>query len=262
VAAFSRNEETGALTQLPGTAACVSETGTGGACADGVALDQAFGVAVSPDGESVYVVTNISDAVAAFSRNEETGALTQLPGTAACVSKTGTGGACTVGVLLGDNIRVEVSPDGESVYVAVQISDVDAGGVAAFSRNGDTGALTQLPGTAACVSETGTGGACADGVALAGAFSVAVSRDGGSVYMASVISDAVAAFSRDEETGALTQLPGTAACVSETGTGGACADGVTLDGAIGVAVSRDGGSVYVVTNISDAVAAFSRNEGS
>lgn len=58
------------------------------------------------------------------------------------------------------------------------------------------GLLTQLAGTAGCVSKTGTLGACADGTALNGAASVAVSRDGKHVYVASFDSDAVAAFAR------------------------------------------------------------------
>jgi DNA-binding beta-propeller fold protein YncE len=68
--------------------------------------------------------------------------------------------------------------------------------VAAFARDRRTGALTQLPGTDACVSEDGAGGACADGVGLIVADSVAVSRDGRNVYVASE-GNAVAVFARD-----------------------------------------------------------------
>jgi hypothetical protein len=45
--------QTGALTQLPGTDACISEDGGGGDCADGVGLLGARSVAVSPDGRNV-----------------------------------------------------------------------------------------------------------------------------------------------------------------------------------------------------------------
>ncbi len=81
---------------------------------------------------------------------------------------------------------------------------------------------------------------CQDGVALNNARNVAVSPDGASVYLASSASDAVAIFDRNTSTGALNQKAGTAGCVSEDGTGGACQDGVALDGAAGVAVSPDG----------------------
>ena len=40
----------------------------GGACADGHGLDSPYAVAVSPDGKSVYVASDVSDAVARFNR--------------------------------------------------------------------------------------------------------------------------------------------------------------------------------------------------
>src|SRR5688572_23428824 len=59
----------GELTQKPGTAACISDTGTSGECQDGQALDQAEGVAVSPDGKSVYVASFAGDSVSIFDRD-------------------------------------------------------------------------------------------------------------------------------------------------------------------------------------------------
>ncbi len=51
----------------------------------------AFGVAVSPDGKSVYVASTASDAVARLNRNTTTGAITQPAGAAGCVSENGRG---------------------------------------------------------------------------------------------------------------------------------------------------------------------------
>ncbi|MGH6913248.1 MAG: hypothetical protein ACREH3_06030, partial [Geminicoccales bacterium] len=79
------------------------------------------------------------------------------------------------------------------------------------------------------------------------------------VYVTANASDSVTAFARDRRTGALTQLSGTDACVSEDGTGGACADGVTLAGARQVAISRDGRNAYVTSFRSNAVAVFARD---
>ena len=254
VAVFARDKTTGALTQLTGTAGCVSETGTGGECADGTALGQANVSAVSPDGKHVYVASFSGNAVAVFARDKTTGALTQLTSTAGCVSETGSAGECTDGNALSGVNSVAVSSDGKYVYATAFFSNA----VAAFARDKTTGALTQLDGTAGCVSDTGTGGTCAVGTALANPNPLAVSKDGKSVYVPSETSDAVAVFARDKTTGALTQLAGTAGCVSETGTGGSCADGTALDGGSGVAVTSDGKSVYVATRESDSVAVFQR----
>jgi 6-phosphogluconolactonase (cycloisomerase 2 family) len=244
---------TGEITQLPGTAGCVSETGSAGACADGQALDGPAGLAISPDGKSVYVGSLNSDAVAVFQRDTTTGELTQLPGTAGCVSETGSGGACADGKAIENGGgAMTVSGDGKNLYVASQGS-----GVAVFTRDTTTGGLTQLPGTAGCISPTGSGGDCAVGRALNGPQSVAVSGDGKNVYVASEVSDAVAVFARDTTTGELTQLAGGAGCISESG--GACRDGRALNTPVSVAVSGDDKHVYVGSFGSDAVVVLRRN---
>jgi DNA-binding beta-propeller fold protein YncE len=256
VAVFSRNKTTGVLTQLAGTSGCVSDDGTGGACVHGRVLLNARSVAVSPDGKHVYATSHGSEAVVGFSRNHATGALTQLSGTAGCVKETPVAGDCTAGRALHGPSALTVSPDGKHVYVASSFGQ----SVAVLSRNKTTGAVTQLVGTDGCVSEDGTGGDCADGKALSGATSVAVSPDGKHVYVASNFIDAVAVFSRNKATGVLTQLAGTAGCVSEDGTGGSCVDGKALGGPFGVTVSNDGKQVYAVSASSSAVAIFSRQK--
>jgi DNA-binding beta-propeller fold protein YncE len=251
---------TGDLTQPAGTAGCVSETGSG-PCANGRALDAPRSVAVSPDGKSVYVASQLSDAVALLNRNTTTGAITQpAAASAGCVSETGAG-PCANGRALDSASSVAVSADGKSVYVA---SLVGSGAVARFNRNTTTGAITQpAAATAGCVSETGAG-PCANGRALTGADSVAVSPNGKSVYVASNDSHAVARFDRNTTSsppGAITQpAAATAGCVSETGAG-PCADGRALFNPKSVAVSADGKSVYVATfnGSIGAVVRFNRN---
>ena len=250
VTRLNRNTTTGAITQPAGAASCVSQTGAG-PCADGHGLDSPHGVAVAPDGKSVYVASYDSDAVARLNRNTTTGAITQPAGAAGCIVEFG--GGCADGHALDEPRSVAVSADGKSVYVASEHS----GAVARFNRNTTTGAIAQPPGTGGCISETGAG-TCANGHALSGAYSVAVSADGKSVYVASS-SDAVARLNRGTTAGAIAQPAGTAGCVSETETGvGPCADGHGLDHPQGVAVSADGKSVYVASIISSAVARFNR----
>jgi DNA-binding beta-propeller fold protein YncE len=98
---------------------------------------------------------------------------------------------------------------------------------------------------------------------LDGASGLTVSRDGKNVYVASGSSDAVAVFARDRRTGALTQLSGTEACISEDGTGGfgedgECTDGVGLITPVAVTTSNDGKNVYAASFTNDAVAVLAR----
>jgi DNA-binding beta-propeller fold protein YncE len=210
---------------LPGTAACVSETGNGGICVDGKALDGANAVAVSPDGINVYVASATSGAVAVFDREPSTGALTQLAfGTQGCWSEDGSGGACSDGRGLQLASGVAVSPDGLNVYVSAAGGE---GSLAVFDRNLITGALTQKAGTDGCISTLGSGGSCTDGDALAGLSAVAVSHDGRNVYATSSFSSAVAVFDRSLATGVLTQKALPDGCVSDSG-GAGCANGFAL----------------------------------
>lgn len=220
VAVFDRSAD-GTLTQKAGTAGCISDTGSGGACADGVALSFPRFVAVSPDGTSVYVVSSGSDAVAVFDRAFN-GFLSQKAGSAGCVSQDGKFG-CGSGRVLDSPNSLAVSPDGTSVYVTSSLDVVEV-----FDRAAN-GALTQRAGTEACIQEEGLFG-CADGKALDRTSSVAVSPDGASVYVTgmfdSLIPDdgAVAVFDRAAN-GALTQKAGTAGCISYSAatTGAPCA---------------------------------------
>lgn len=239
VAVFSRDPATGALTQLPGTAGCLT-SGTAVGCGPAKGLTGAWSVSVSPDGKNVYVMSDNGNSIAAFSRNAATGALTQLGGTDGCVSTTGSSGMCATNSLIQRPRMAAFSPDGADMYVA----DISSG-VIGFSRNA-AGALTQLPGSGGCVTVTGSGGACQLGTTLGNANGVAVSADGGSVYVVSIDpTNTVSVFNRDAATGSVAQLPGQAACVSEDGTGGACADGVALTSATWPAVTPDGAHVVV-----------------
>src|SRR5262249_10552014 len=90
-------------------------------------------------------------------------------------------------------VYVTVSPDGSNVYAASETSNA----IAVFSRDAGTGALSQLSGTAGCVSEDGTSGNCTNGLALTGALAVIVSPAGNHVSAASYISDPLPGSSGD-----------------------------------------------------------------
>ena len=123
VAIFDRAAD-GTLAQKAGEAGCISQNGGDGdlgtTCADGRGLLGAHGVAVSPDGESLYVPALVGDAVAVFDRGPD-GTVAQKPGAAGCISQNGADGdggtSCANGRGLDGGVPVEVSPDGKSLYV-------------------------------------------------------------------------------------------------------------------------------------------------
>lgn len=256
LAVLARDRATGALEQLPGRDGCITEFGNGGECTAGRGIRTVFDMAFSPDGRFAYAASQFSDAVAAFARNKQTGALKQLPGFDGCVSETGSEG-CANGRGLLTTQSVAVSPDGKNLYAA----SGGSGAIAVFDRDKTTGALTQLPGLQGCISEDGTGGECTDGRGLKYAASVTVSPDGKHVYVASV-SHAVAIFARDRATGALTQLPGAAGCLRDARIADLeCAPVREVGYAASLLVSEDGRYAYV-GGTGNAIAVFSRDRAS
>jgi DNA-binding beta-propeller fold protein YncE len=140
---FDRDPPTGDLTQGAGTDGCYSSTDND--CATASPLGDPFGLAVSPDGESVYVAASLDSAVVVFDRKTNNGLLVQPPGAGGCVAENG--GACADGRGLAAAAAIAVSPDGRSAYVASFTSDA----VAVFDRDvpsydidgdGQTDALT------------------------------------------------------------------------------------------------------------------------
>ncbi len=202
----------------------VERDATGGV--DGLA--QPRWLALSPDGAHLYIASEADNAVSVFGRDPVTGALSFVE-----QQKDGVGGVDGLGVAHG----VTVSPDGAHVY-AVGIGD---NAIAVFARNATTGALSFVE-----QQKDGVGGV--DG--LDAVTSVAVSPDGNHVYTASYFDRAVAVFSRNLTTGALT-------FVEEERDGVAGVDG--LDGAIEVIVSGDGEHLYVAGLADSAVATFGRD---
>jgi DNA-binding beta-propeller fold protein YncE len=244
VVTFDRDTQTGALTPV----GCIDDNDTGDDdCAQSTdGLDGAFKVTVSPDGASVYVAGLFDGAVVSFGRDTQTGALTP----AGCIDDNDNGAdACaqsTDGVAGAHTIAI--SEDGKSVYV----TSVFDHALASFDRDTQTGALTP----AGCIDNKDTGPEpCAQSTDALSPTGVVVSPDGKSVYATG--DEAVVRFDRDTQTGALTP----AGCIDDNDSGSAtCAQSTDgMDGTLGMGISPDGSSVFVMTEIDNALVRFDRD---
>lgn len=249
IAVFTRDSNTGELTQGEGTAGCVADRGTEG-CARANGLRGPNSVAVSPNGRNVYATAVGSDAVTIFRRNPETGELTQAAGGNGCIANRPSPGCAPGRSLQGADVVV-VSPDGKNVYVGAFFGNA----IAVFDRNPLTGNLSQPNDDTGCIGETGIG-RCTNGLALLAPEGMAISADGNTVYAATALSSALVVLNRDSS-GALTQETDGSGCFVDSPRPG-CTTGQQLSGANAVAISPGDDSVYVTTLFSNTVSSFIR----
>jgi 6-phosphogluconolactonase (cycloisomerase 2 family) len=244
VVVFARNASTGSLTSLQAVRQWASAIGLTGIAS----------VVVSGDGADVYAAAEQDGAIVQASRDAGTGALTYVARYA-----DGFDGLTGLALVRG----LARSPDDAHVYAA------GGGTLTAFARTPGTGVLT-------VVDQQTDGVAGVDGLAAGEA--VVVSQDGAHVYVSAPGDGAVAGFTRDALTGALTFIGAWAGLADprglalspggehlyvasagsdgvgifsrDAGTGvltfiGSELDAVAMDGARGIAVSPDGVHVYV-----------------
>ena len=210
------------------------------------ALAGAASIAVSPDGNNVYVASAEANAVVAFSRDPATGLLKPL----GCISDDGTDRLCATGNALRGAYSILVAPDGKNVYVAAYNSNA----VLTFARDPATGELTQR----GCVlDEAPRRGSCVSGHALESPSDLAITRDGRTVFAAATDSNAVVVFARNLDSGLLREI----GCVSQVYDEGEVRDGCAhvtpLESVTSVAVSPNGASVYAAQ--SAGVTVFARD---
>jgi sugar lactone lactonase YvrE len=292
VAVFRSETPTGPLTYqgcITGETATTACTQIASATANGdnSGLGSTQGIAVSPDGTSVYVTASFDAAVARFDRDPGTGALTYQ----GCISGETQSASCTQlphaspgGVDSGLSDPQSITATNGSLYVASREDDA----VARLSRTPGTGAIAWQD----CISgetESGpSGGGGSNACSLVPSATstgqssgldllqtVALSPGGSSLYTASQGDSAIARFDRDTSSGALIYQ----GCITgelESGPAlpppgsGACAEipSATSFGAnsgmlsqYAVTVSGDGHSVYSTAENDDALDWFERAPG-
>ena len=254
---LTRDPQTGALTQKPGAAGCISIKPLRG-CKLVEDIVAPVGLLVSPDGKNVYVGAGRASTgiVFAFDRNRKTGALTRQSGADACFESSTGADSCRLDVALGGGLYgAAISPDGRSVYFSNEYGN---GGLSIFRRNPRSGALTRRRGKAACITTTGSKGACQKLAALGGLSAIRVSPDGRNVYLSTLARKTVLTFDRNPATGALRHPKGAAGCLSGPPTEKGCGGyrGLGLLG--GLVISPDGANLYAPMLSPGGVSVFDR----
>jgi 6-phosphogluconolactonase (cycloisomerase 2 family) len=247
VSVFARDRATGALT----LASCITDNGghgpvgSAGICADGDALAGASALALSDDGRAAYVTAADQSSVSWFSRDTDTGKLTQR----GCLKQlVRPGERCGTAPALAGAADVAASPDGKHVYVAAERSSA----VAVMKVDPDDGALTEQ----SCVSDSGSNGVCARVPALAAADGLALSPDGEDLYVTSSRTGALVILAVDRSGDLIAK-----GCLLAHAPQGPCTAAPLLDGAQDAVLTHDGRSLLVVASGKRALISYARDAG-
>src|SRR5271166_1442288 len=232
---------------------CLSSDGTdgrdgaSGACTPTPSLLGADGVAVSPDGSTVFVASSYSSSVVAFARNPSDGTLKRL----GCIGHF----PCAAGNVFYGSSSLVVGAGNRSLYVAAPI----AGAISALTvpstppeSGGGSGASAPEPTLASlfaglgnqsvglpCIAVNGSDGICEVGVAMQGVGSLTLGPEGKQLYGTAPGSDAVDVFTPNAD-GTLTET----SCLKVNAPPGLCKSSSLMNSPRALAVSPDGKNVY------------------
>ena len=244
---FDRDPLTGGFSFLEVERDGIDDQTDPGGVVDGI--DPARGVAVSPDGKTVYVASyQPSNSVAVFDRDPATGRVSFLEAERDGVDDSGDAGG-TVAELFRVEV-VAVSPDGESVYATTESDD----SVVVFDRDPATGRISYLEFEKNGVNDAGDAGGTVEG--LDSGSGLTLSPDGEAVYVSASSGDAIVVFARDAANGRLSFVEAEKDGVNDAGDPGGTVDG--LNGAAAVAASN--GFLFAAGSSDAAVALFERDD--
>jgi DNA-binding beta-propeller fold protein YncE len=271
VVILKRDPATGAITET----GCLSSDGTdgrdgaSGACTPTPSLLGARGVAVSPDGSTVFVSSSSSASVVAFSRDPASGSLTRI----GCLQGTPNVGApCRAANLFSSSSGLAASSDGTAVYVAAPLAgavstlkaplpSAAASGAGSPSPAAMLSSIFTTPPAAGlfanpCIAVNGLDGPCAVGTATQGLDALALSPDGKQLYGSAPGSKAIDVFTPGAE-GALAQT----SCIKLKAPPGLCNAGTLMSAPSDLALSPDGNNLYAadVLGGNGSVDVFARN---
>jgi DNA-binding beta-propeller fold protein YncE len=201
-------------------------------------------IAISPDGKSVYVTSQLNNTIAEFEVEssgllKKVGCITHESSLAECET-TGANG-------LENPYGVTVSPEGENVYVTAFSEEA----IGEFKRNTETGVLTQLTAPNECIGSA-TSSCPTKTIGLTDDIGIVASPNGKDVYVAAGAKSSegdVAVLVRGFE-GALEPLSNEERCIGSTPE---CATGVQIDGVEDLVVSPDSKYVYGTSSSTNAV---------
>jgi hypothetical protein len=251
---FSRNTATGALTEIGCITGAASEPGCSTSAL--AAMDNPSSLAISPDGSSVYVVTQGENAIVTFSRNASTGLLTEVAGD--CYdSNGGPVPGCTANPGLSYPWGVVVSQDGRNVYA----SSNNGQDIAEFTRNATTGALTPVPGNN-CISDAANPNGCQVDSGGSMLNLIGIATIGSNVYGVAgggLGNGDVAEFTRNALTGALSPVAGNSCIGSSTAPPGCLTSATDINGTEDMAITPDGQYAYVNSSNDNAIVELRRN---
>jgi hypothetical protein len=219
VAVLARDPVSGTLAPVAGPAGCLTSTGVAGCGVARGISSHVSTVAFAADGRSLYVIDPILRSVATFSVAVD-GALSQPPGTSACIDADGPSGPA--GCALAPDAFVRpygLAVLGRNVYIATDAPDTyGVVSIVAFESDAGDGALTPMTGPGSCLAPAALGGCELAGMPADG--SLFALGAGDRLAILSPDSPEVGLLDRDPTTGRLSQHPGTAGCM--TMSGGAC----------------------------------------